>query len=291
MQVFVKVAEAGSFAAAAAELGMSPAMVAKHIRSLEERFQLSLIHRTTRRQSLSEFGHTFLERCRNVLLEVDAAKNLAAESQTVPRGILRVNAPITFGTTCLPGALADYLRAYPEVSVELSVTDRTVDLVDEGYDAVIRIGNLADTTLRARPLTPYDMVLCAAPSYLAGRPLPCRPRDLEQHACLGFANWVPPGEWRFDGPDGVEIAQVRGPLTVDMGHALRTAALAGLGIILQPRILLEQDIKAGLLVPLLPAWRPPSYPMHLLTVPDRRRTRKLESFVEFITRRFPPSRN
>jgi DNA-binding transcriptional LysR family regulator len=255
MQVFVKVADRGSFAAAAAELGLSPAMVAKHIRHLEERLQVTLIRRTTRRQSLTDVGLSFLERCRLILGEVEAAENLAAESQSAPRGLLRVNAPVTFGTTSLAAALPDYLRAHPEVAVELTISDRMVDLVDEGFDAVIRIGELADTSLRARAMTPYEMALCAAPSYIARRPAPQRPADLAGHACLGFAHW---------------------------------AALGGLGIILQPRILLQDDIDRGLLVALLPEWRHAARPMHILTAPDRRRTRKLGSFVDFIARRFPP---
>ncbi|MCP8896303.1 LysR family transcriptional regulator [Shinella daejeonensis] len=288
MQVFVKVADLGSFAAAANELKLSPAMVAKHIRTLEERLQVTLIRRTTRRQSLTDVGLSFLERCRSILSEVEAAENLAAESQSAPRGLLRVNAPMTFGSTSLARALPDYLRAHPDVSVELTITDRMVDLVDEGFDAVIRIGELADTSLRALAMTPYEMALCAAPAYLAAHPAPRRPADLANHACLGFAHWAPRNQWSFEGPDKTtETVEVHGPLTVNIGHALRMAALAGLGIILQPRILLQDDIDAGLLVSLLPDWRHAARPMHILTAPDRRRTRKLASFVEFIAQRFP----
>lgn len=288
MQVFVKVVDAGSFAGAASELGLSPAMVAKHIRALEERLQVTLIRRTTRRQSLSDFGTVFLDRCRHILAEVDAAEGLAAETHTTPRGLLRVNAPVTFGSTSLATALPDYLHAHPEVTVDLSISDRMVDLVDEGYDAVIRIGDLTDTSLRARQLTPYEMALCAAPAYLVGRAEPRRPADLAGHVCLGFAHWVPRNQWVFEGPEGTEAVQVSGPLVANMGHALRAAALAGLGLILQPRILLQPDIDAGRLVSLLPGWRHSARPMHVLTPPDRLRTRKLNSFVEFLARRFPP---
>ena len=289
MQVFVKVADHGSFAAAARELRLSPAMVAKHIRTLEERLQVTLIRRTTRRQSLTDVGLSFLERCRLILSEVETAENLAAESQSAPRGLLRVNAPMTFGSTSLARALPDYLRANPEVTVELSITDRMVDLVDEGFDAVIRIGALADTSLRARMMTPYEMAMCAAPSYLAEHAAPQRPADLANHACLGFAHWTSHNQWTLEGPEGRrETVQVHGPLTVNIGHALRAAALAGLGIILQPQILLQEDIERGLLVPILPQWRHAARPMHILTAPDRRRTRKLGSFVDFIAERFPP---
>jgi len=247
-----------------------------------------LIRRTTRRQSLTDFGLVFLERCRNILLEVEAAENLAAESQSLPRGRLRINAPVTFGSTSLAAALPDYLKAYPEVRVELFITDRMVDLVDEGYDAVIRTGELTDTSLRARALSPYEMVLCAAPAYLEGKDIPQHPADLAQHACLGFAHWMPRNQWTFEGPEGSVSVEVKGPLVVNMGHALRAAALNGLGVILQPRILLQEDIEKGLLLPLLPEWQHAARPMHIITAPDRRRTRKLDSFVEFIVERFPP---
>lgn len=289
MQVFVRVAELGSFVAAAGSMGLSPAMVAKHIRMLEERLQVTLIRRTTRRQSLTDIGTGFLDRCRTILAEIEAAENLVAESQQAPRGLLRVNAPVTFGSTSLARALPDYLRAHPEVSVDLTITDRMVDLVDEGFDAVIRIGTLSDSTLRARAIRPYEMVLCAAPEYLAQHPAPEVPADLAAHDCLGYAYWMPRDQWEFEGPDGrTETVAVKGPLTANMGHALRMAALGGLGIVLQPRILLENDLDRGLLVPLLPEWHHAARPMHVLTAPDRRRTRKLGSFVDFITRRFPP---
>lgn len=289
MQVFIRVAELGSFAAAAENMGLSPAMIAKHIRFLEERLQVTLIRRTTRRQSLTDVGAGFLDRCRTILAEVEAAENLAAESQLAPRGLLRVNAPVTFGSTSLAQALPDYLRAHPEVSVELTITDRMVDLVDEGFDAVIRIGTLSDSTLRARAIRPYEMVLCAAPAYLARRPAPQAPADLAAHDCLGYAYWMPRDQWEFEGPDGTtETVVVQGPLTANMGHALRMAAIGGLGIVLQPRILLQDDLDRGALVALLPEWRHAARPMHVLTAPDRRRTRKLGSFVDFLTRRFPP---
>lgn len=137
-------------------------------------------------------------------------------------------------------------------------------------------------------LTPYEMVICAAPSYLARHGWPQSPADLSGHDCLGLAHWLPRGQWEFDGPDGPETVQVSGPFVANMGHALRAAGIAGLGIVLQPRMLLEHDIDEGRLVQLLPQWRHASRPMHILIAPDRRRTRKLASFVEFITGRFPP---
>lgn len=286
MAVFVKVVETGSLTAAARAFGISAAMVGKHVRALEDRLQVGLLNRTTRRQSLTDVGAQFLDRCRAVLAEVAAAENLAAESQAAPRGILRVNAPISFGTSSLAAALPDYLSRFPDVKVELSITDRMVDLVDEGFDAVIRIGELADTSLGARALAPYRLVACAAPAYLAERGVPRHPNDLRAHACLGLAHWMPPNLWAFDGPEGRVEVEVSGPFVTNMGPALRAAALQGLGVILQPEVLLSDDIAAGRLIALMADHRPPSRPMHILTAPGRRRTQKLTSFVAFVVERF-----
>src|SRR5260221_4503856 len=169
MAMFVKAVEAGSFAAASPALGLSSPMIGKHVRFLEERLGIRLLNRTTRRQSLTEVGRAFYERCKLVLAEAEAAEALAQDLQTIPRGRLRVNAPISFGTYSLMPALMRYMRQYPEVSVDLTLSDRIVDLVDEGYEAVIRLSVLTDSTLIARSLAPYRLVACASPAYLAER--------------------------------------------------------------------------------------------------------------------------
>src|SRR5690348_12473271 len=189
MEVFVKVAETGSFTSAADTLGISGPMVGKHIRQLEEHLGVQLLHRTTRRQSLTGAGKDFLERARIVLTELEAAETLAAESRARPRGELRVNAPVTFGAHSLAPSLPDYMAQYPDVTVRLTLNDRVVDLVDEGYDCVFRVGALADSTLIARGLRPVELVACASPAYLEVRGEPRHPTDLAGHECLGFAEW------------------------------------------------------------------------------------------------------
>lgn len=163
MAVFVRAAEAGSFAAAAPALGISAPMIGKHVRFLEARVGAQLLRRTTWRQSLTEVGRAFLERCKLVLAEAEAAELLAQDLQAAPRGLLRVNAPVTFGSYSLTPTLTRYLRRYPEVTVDLTLTDRVVDVIDEGYDAVIRIAPLTDSTLIARALKPYRLLAAAAP--------------------------------------------------------------------------------------------------------------------------------
>src|SRR5918998_2166590 len=179
MQVFAKAVETGSFSAAADALSMSSQMVGKHVRLLEDHLGVRLINRTTRRQSLTEIGRSFYERVRTILAEVEAAEALAAESRAIPRGQIRVNAPVTFGVHELARALPEYLAAYPEVDVELTLADRIVDLIDEGYDAVFRVGSLADSGLIARSLRPQEFILCAAPAYVDAHGAPRVPGELK----------------------------------------------------------------------------------------------------------------
>jgi DNA-binding transcriptional LysR family regulator len=288
MAVFVKAAEAGSFAAAAPALGLSSPMIGKHVRFLEERVGARLLNRTTRRQSLTEVGRAFYDRCRVVLAEAEAAEALAHDLQTAPRGRLRINAPVTFGSYSLVPKLTKYMRLYPEVTVDLTLSDRVVDLVDEGYDAVIRLSVLTDSTLITRSLAPYRLVACATPSYLAERGVPEVPEDLVGHECLGFAYWARPpmDQWDFTGADGVHKVKVRSRFLVNHGQALREAALSGFGIILQAEDMLRDDLASGRLVRVLPDYEAPSRPMHILFAPDRRPTPKLRSFIDFVVTTF-----
>ncbi len=288
MAVFVKAAETGSFASAGVALGLSSQMVGKHVRFLEAHYGMRLINRTTRRQSLTEAGRAFYERSRAVLAEADAVDALAANLQAEPRGTLRVNAPISFGVHCLVPMLASYLRAYPEVQVDLTLSDRIVDVVDEGYDAVIRIAPLADSGLIARELSPYRLVVCASPAYLAGHGTPEHPADLENHQCLSFAYWAQPTalDWEFSNAQGQTIVRVKSRLSINNGAGLRMAALEGLGIILQPLELVQDDLASGRLVQLLSDYEAPSRPIHLLYSPDRRPTPKLRSFVDHVVAAF-----
>lgn len=286
MEVFAKVAETGSFAAAADYIGVSAAMIGKHVRQLEDHLGVKLINRTTRRQSLTDAGKDFLERVRVVLAEVEAAEALAAESRARPRGELRINAPYTFGAYAVAPALHDYMADNPDVTVRLTLSDRLVDLVDEGYDCVFRVGPLADSSLIARKLRPFRYGACASPAYLAARGAPAAPGDLAGHDCLGFSGSAIETVWRFSGPEGEIAVPIRPHLSVNSGEALRRAALAGLGIIVQAEELTREDVAAGSLVRVLPDWEPSPRPMHLLFAPDRRLTPKLRSFIEFSARRF-----
>jgi DNA-binding transcriptional LysR family regulator len=286
MAIFVKAVDLGSFSAAAQALRMSPQLVGKHISALEQQMGVRLLNRTTRRQSLTEIGKSYCERARIILAEVDAADSLVAETRSVPKGRLRINAPVTFAIHALAPRLHDYLRAYPDVSVELTMANRFVDLIEEGYDAVFRVGNLTDSGLIARRLAPYRLVACAAPSYLATHDPIRMPMDLQQHECLGFSHTALRTHWTFDGPEGRIEVPISGRFMVDNGEALLPAAVAGMGVMLQPEELARAELAAGRLVLVLPQYSIPTRPMHILYAPDRRLTPKLRSFIDFALEAF-----
>ena len=286
MEVFVDVVEAGSLTAAAERMGISAPMVGKHIRALEERLGAAVLMRTTRRQSLTELGRGYYERCKLILDQVRMAETSAQALRETPRGRLRISAPVSFGTACLAPALVDYLAAHPEISVEMVLSDRVVDLVEDGFDVAIRIGTLADSGLIARPLAPYSMIICAAPSYLARAGKPKTPADLLNHQCLGFTHWRHRGGWRLGRKD-IDKGQV--PVSrfeSNHGPALRMAALEGFGLVMQPRILVAHDVAAGRLVALLKNDLPEAMPVNLVYPRDRQQLPKLRTFIEFVLKRF-----
>ena len=284
--VFVRAVDAGSFSAAGAALDMSPQLVGKHVRLLEQHLGVRLLNRTTRRQSLTDFGQRFYERARIILAEVDIAEGMAAETRVVPSGRLRINAPVSFGTHALAPRLPAYLAACPEVQVELTMTNREVDLIEEGYDVVFRVGELRDSGLIARTLAPYRLVLCAAPSYLKSSPPLRTPMDLVHHECLLFLRGIYRDTWIFDGRNGRVSVPVSGQLSSDHGESLVQAALAGMGILLQPSELVSAAIEQGRLVPFLKDYHPPARGLHMLYARDRRITPKLRSFLEFAQQNF-----
>jgi DNA-binding transcriptional LysR family regulator len=286
MSVYLRVVEKGGFSAAAEEFDISPTMVGKHVRALEERLGGRLLNRTTRSQSLTELGRTYYERCKQVVADVEAMEDIASEMRSAPRGVLRVNAPMSFGSMQLAPALADYLERFPEVQVDLSLNDRIVDLVDEGYEVAIRVGALADSGLVARKLAPYRIVACASPDYLARHGKPRTPRDLLKHNCLAFSYGSPGYQWHFKGPSGKQIISIKGRLQINNGAGLLSAALKGIGIIMQPESLVADDIAAKRLVRILPNHEPAPRAMHVIYHADRRPTPKLKSFVDFVLERF-----
>ena len=288
MQVFVKVVEAGSFAAVAEGFGMTPPMIGRHVRALEDSLGAQLLNRTTRRHSLTEAGRIYYERSKEILTDLEAADASVARMRVIPRGILRVGAPVIFGSEILSPALPDYFTANPEVRVDLTLNNRVLDLLDEGYDLVIRMGALPDSGLIARALAPYRLVACASPEYLAKNGRPTHPDDLAAHFCLGFHPGALMDTWLFtdQNSDTVYSVQVTGPMAANDGHALRAAALGGVGIVLQAEALLRPDLDAGRLVKVLENYTPQALRTHALYSPTRAVTPKLRSFLDFLSSRF-----
>ena len=287
METFVRVVEGGSFAAAAQATGVSATMVAKQVRAIEERLGARLLHRTTRRHQLTEVGQLYLERCRAALAGVALAEASATELQQAPRGPLRIVAPVGFGSRTLAPALASWLAAHPEVSVDLTLDDRPEERVAKGHELGVVIGDVRDAGLVARPLRPYRRVLAAAPAYLAAHGAPAHPGELARHSCLGIKYWRQHDRWHLLGPGGEAcVVPVVGRFTANEGSALRRAGAAGAGIVLQPEDALADDFAAGRLLPVLPAWSFRPTPVHLVYAPDRRPTAKLRSAIDFLVARF-----
>jgi DNA-binding transcriptional LysR family regulator len=286
MEIFVAVVDAGSLTAAADRFDISSAMVGKHIRALETRLGTRLLTRTTRRQSLTEIGRQYYEQCRRILAEVRSAESLAEAMAAAPRGVLKVTVPLTYGVEVFSPAMTDYLTAWPDVSLELDLSNRIIDLVEEGFDAAVRIGHLPDSSFVARPLKPYRMRACASPEYLARMGTPRTPADLAQHECLGFLHWGREGQWRLDGETDCANPLRAGRFRANNGQALKVAALRGFGLVLQPEALLAREIESGQLVSVLEDCLPDGAPVHLIYPRDRRATPKLTTFIDFVIERF-----
>lgn len=285
MRVYVLAVEKGSLSAAATACAISATMAGNHLRTLETRLGMRLLNRTTRRQHLTAFGEDYYLRCKEILRLVAETDVQAQNLQLAPAGKLRISAPVTFGTEALMPALPAYLDRYPDVDIEVALCDRVVDLVEEGFEAAIRIGQLPDSALIAQSLAPYRLMICASPAYLARMGTPREPEELSRHECLSFSP-AALAHWRLTGQDGTCRVPVSGRLQVNHGQALRVAALHGLGIVLQPAILLEADVRAGRLVQLFPAYQLGSRPMSVVYLQDRYRSPKLRSFVDFLVERF-----
>ena len=288
LEVFAKVAGAGSLSAAARALGMSQTMVTKHIAALESRLGVKLFHRTTRRLSITEAGRNYLESSGRILAEIEAADAAVAADRVEPRGQLRLNAPVSFGTRQIAPLLAEFTQRHPRVTVELGLNDRLVDLVEEGWDLAIRIGNLTNSSLIARRIAPCRIVVCAAPSYLRARGTPRTVASLADHNCLGYtlSQRTPIDRWVFGADVGVQIS---GNLRANNGDALRAAAIAGQGIIHQPTFIVADDIREGRLVA-LPLDQPTVElgGIYAVFLPDRHPPARVRAFIDFIASRFAP---
>ena len=281
--IFARLAESGSFSQAARDLAMSKATISKRIAELEAGLGVTLLSRTTRRASLTEAGEQVLRRAQRILEEAEGAVDEAREVGALARGRLKIAAPLGFGLRYLAPALPDFFTAYPDIALEISFDDRTIDLVAGGFDAALRIGAMPDSSLTARKFAPVSIHLVAAPAYWATRGKPNHPDDLAKHACIRYANEGSGRIWRFTDVTGTTVAvRVDGPLCVNNGDVEMPTLCAGFGVARLPDFLIWPEVKAGRLETALEAWRGAPMHLHLLTPPGRTQPRRLRAFSDFL---------
>lgn len=288
MQIFVRAATLGSLSAAARSLGISQTMATKHVGAIEERLGVKLLHRTTRRLTLTEAGRRYLESAERILAEVEEADAAASAERVEVRGVLRVNAPLSFGIREVAPLLAEFSRLHPAVTVDLGLNDRFVDLIEEGWDMAIRIGRMRNSTMIARKIAPCRLVVCASPAYLAEKGTPGTVADLRQHNCLGYtlSEGVGPDEWAFGAGGRVKVP-IKGNLRINNGDALVAAAVAGQGLVYQPTFITSDDLRKGRLIALTLDHPPLDLPGIFAAYPaDRHPPAKVRAFVDFLARRF-----
>ena len=286
MRVFTAVVDAGSFARAADKLDLSRGMTSRYVAQIESHLGVRLLNRTTRRQSLTEAGQDYYQRATQVLALAEEAEQSAARGSAEPRGTLRVNAPVAFGTRHLGPAIGAWLRRHPLVKADLTLNDRFVDLVEEGFDVAVRIARRIDPGLVARPITRARLIVCAAPAYLKERGTPKSPADLTRHNCLTYAYGGHQGEWRFTRRGRDQVVKVSGNMHGNNGDILCSAAAEGLGVIVQPSFLVYELLREKKLARILEGWEIDEATIHAVYPSRQVLTPKVRSFIDFLVERF-----
>lgn len=286
----VAAVEHGGFSAAARALGVTPSAVSKTMTRLEDRLGVRLLNRTTRRLTPTAEGETLIARGRHILAELDEAELEVTRARSAPRGLLRLHTLVAFGLHSLPAVLPEFLQRYPEVRVELFVSDRLVDLVEEGGDLAVRSGRLADSTLVARHICDSERTICAAPAYLKRFGTPRRPEDLLRHNCIVISGYTQLRRWPFDdpqAPDGIRTLEVGGNVAADNAENVLQMALLGLGIVRLGDLVTAEHVRAGRLVPVLVGHHHVEpLPLHAVYPQSRLRSPKVAAMVDFLIEKF-----
>ena len=287
MEVFSQVVESGSFSKASDRLGLSPTAVSRQVADLEAHLSTRLLNRTTRRVSLTESGRAFYERCVQLLADLEEAEQEAARAAVVPRGTVRLTTSVAFGVRHLAPAIAAFLSQHAEVRFVVSLSDRIVDLVEEGFDLGVRIGGPGSENLVARKLGETRLVPCASPAYLAARGAPRVPEDLAAHNCFTYEYVTPRNLWRFRDAAGEERSvRVGGNLHSNNGDILAEVAARGGGIVFEPAFIVGPEVRAGRLVPLLQEFEPAPVPIYAVYPSRKHLSAKVRVFVDFLVRSF-----
>jgi DNA-binding transcriptional LysR family regulator len=287
ISTFVRVVESGSFARAAERLDVSVSSVSRQIADLEAHLDARLLNRTTRRLSLTESGRIFHERCVQLLADLEEAEQSANASTLRPRGTLRLTCGIAFGTRHLAPAVAAFTVRYPDMRLDVELSDRAVDLVEEGFDAAVRIGGIGSQNVVGRKVGSTRLVCCAAPSYLAARGEPRHPEELATHACLTYAYSTQRDTWTFRDAGGAEHrVRIAGPIHANNGRFLVALAVAGSGIVCEPDFIVGPEVRTGRLRRLLPGFEPPASAIHVVYPSRRHLSAKVRAFTDFLAERF-----
>jgi DNA-binding transcriptional LysR family regulator len=290
MASFVTIVDEGSFVRAADASSLSKAAVSRHLNDLEERLGVRLLHRTTRRLSLTTEGQAFYARCREVLASVAEAESEITSHSGAPTGVLRVNAPLTFGVLHLAPLWGRFSELHPKVSLDVTLGDRVVDLIDEGYDLAVRITATTGSLLVSRKLASTRMVLCASPTYLAKHGTPTHPSELTAHRAIAYTYWSGKDEWEFTGPEGPASVNVNACIHTNNGDTCRLAALEHQGVILQPTFIVGPDLERGTLVELMPRFRSVELGIYAVYPTRKFLPLKVHRLIDFLAEAFrnPP---
>jgi DNA-binding transcriptional LysR family regulator len=286
IRAFTKVVQHGSFAAAARDLRLSRSAVSKYVMELEEELGVQLLSRTTRSVTATENGQAYYERCLAILSDLEEADLAATRLQAEVRGLLRINAPMSFGTLHLARAVADFMEKYPDLRIQLVLSDQQVDPVQEGFDVTLRIADLPSSSMIARRIAPARRSICASPSYLARHGTPNHPDDLRGHACLTYGHLATGNQWKLTGPDGDHWIAVPWTLCTNNAEVLRDAALQGRGIALLPTFIAGADFQQRRLATILPSYQAPEISIYALYPETRHLSPKVRVFIDFLAERF-----
>jgi DNA-binding transcriptional LysR family regulator len=286
IRTFTRVVQHGSFAAAARDLRLSRSAVSKYVIGLEQELGAQLLVRTTRSASPTENGQAYYERCTAILADLEEADRAVARLQSEPRGLLRVNAPMSFGTLHLGRAVADFMEKYPALQIQLVLSDQQIDPVQEGFDVTLRIADLPSSSLIARKIAPASRVVCAAPSYLARRGIPRHPDGLREHDCLAYGYLATGNQWKLTGPDGDHWIHIPWTLCSNNGEVLRDAVVKGRGIALLPTFIVGADLQEGSLRSILTDHAAPEISVYAIYPQTRHLSVKVRMFIDFLIERF-----
>lgn len=282
MEAFNAVVDSGSFVKAADSLNTSKAAISRYVSDLETRLGVRLLHRTTRKLSLTDEGQVFFLRSKELLSELNNAELEITSRNVIASGLIRINTPVTFGIKHLSPLWGQFLDRYPEIKLDITLADRIVDLVEEGYDVAIRIASLPNSTLISKKLSSTRLILCASPVYLEKNGIPQHPHELTDHSIIAYSHFSTKDEWYFDGPEGQVSVKTNPRLHSNNVDTCRAVALEGLGIILQPSFLISEDIQSGALIELMPQYKSIELGIYAIYASRKHLAPKIRVLIDFL---------